>query len=153
MKEEPMKCRVVGSVLLLVIPALATAASLELGAARDRIFCTQVFELFRQNMGGGNRLNVEAEPFSHVNWEPATIAGTAPKTRYCSSLDKAMVDLDNDGTKDLVVRATFCMKGRPSDSLYMFPADSRVLEQVSWQDMAPLLATRNRFEHTGAVTR
>jgi hypothetical protein len=60
-----------------------------------------------------------------------------------------MADLDNDGTKELVVKATFCMKGGPSDSLYMFPADSRVLEQVSWQDMGPLLVTRNRFERTG----
>jgi len=144
-----MKGSVVGSALLLVIPALATAASLELGAARDRTFCAQVFELIRQNMGSGNRFNIEAEPFSHVKWKPVTIAGTAPRTRHCSTLDQAFVDLDNDGTKNLVVKATFCMKGEPSDSLYVFPADSLVLEQASWQDLAPLLATRNKFERTG----
>lgn len=144
-----MKGIVVGSALLLVVPALATAASLELGAARDRTFCAQVFELIRQNMGGGNRLDIEAEPFNHVKWEPVTIAGTAPRTRHCSTLDQTFVDLDNDGTKDLVVKATFCMKGEPSDSLYVFPADNPVLKQASWQDLAPLLATGNKFERTG----
>jgi len=60
-----------------------------------------------------------------------------------------MVDLDNDGAYDLVVRATSCMKGSPSDSLYVFPSDSHVLEQSSWQNLAPLLDTGNKFERTG----
>ncbi len=61
------------------------------------------------------------------------------------------MDLDNDGQEDLVVKATFCLKGPPSDSLYVFPADSAVLEQASWQDLSPLLATRNKFERTGGT--
>jgi hypothetical protein len=144
-----MKATVLSSVLLLVVPALGAAASLQLEGAQDSVFCAQVLELIRKNMGDGNQLNVEAKPFSHIKWEPAVIAGTGPKTRRCSSLDKALVDLDNDGRKDLVVKATFCMKGAPSDSLYVFPADSQVLERASWQDLAPLLATANKFERTG----
>jgi hypothetical protein len=66
-------------------------------------------------------------------------------------LDKALVDLDNDGQQDLVVKTTFCMKGTPSDSLYVFPADSSVLDQASWQDMSPLLATSAKFERTGGT--
>ncbi|MEP6960261.1 MAG: hypothetical protein ABI980_16165, partial [Nitrospirota bacterium] len=46
---------------------------------------------------------------------------------------------------------TFCMKGSPSDSFYMFPADSTVLEQANWQDLSPLLATPNKFERTGGA--
>jgi len=144
-----LKGTVIGGALLLVVPALATASSLGLLAAKDRPFCQQVLGLFRENMGGGDRVNIESEPFSHVKWDAAKLAGVAPKTRRCSSLDKALVDLDNDGTKDLVVKATFCMMGAPSDSLYVFPADSPVLEQTSWQNMAPLHATGNRFERTG----
>lgn len=71
--------------------------------------------------------------------------------RRCSSLDKTLIDLDNDGQQDLVVKTTFCMKGAPSDSFYMFPADSTVLEQASWQDLSPLLATHNKFERTGGT--
>ena len=40
------------------------------------------------------------------------------------------------------------MKGSPSDSFYMFPADSAVLEQANWQDLSPLLATSDKFEKT-----
>ena len=144
-----MKGSVVRSALLLMIPVIAAAGSVQLMAVNDKPFCERVFELFQTNMGSGTRLNLDAEPFSQVRWEPAVIAGVAPKIRRCSSLDKALVDLNNDGTKDLLVKATFCMKGAPSASFYMFPADSNVLEQVSWQDMAPLLATADKFERTG----
>ncbi len=61
------------------------------------------------------------------------------------------MDLNNDGRDDLVVKTTFCMKGAPSDSFYVFPADSRVLDQLAWQDMSPLLATHDKFERTGGT--
>lgn len=77
------------------------------------------------------------------------MGGTAPKTRHCSSLDVAVMDLDNNGRKELVVKATFCMKGAPSDSVYMFPEDSRVFEEAAWENLAPLLATTDKFERTG----
>ena len=144
-----MRFRLLGSLLLLIARTIAAAASLDLVASKDKPFCEQVLELLQKNMGSGNRLNIEAKPFSLVKWEPALIAGAAPKMRRCSSVDKASTDLDNDGTKDLMVKATFCMKGAPSDSFYMFPADSNVLEQASWQDMAPLLATTDKFGRTG----
>lgn len=144
-----MKRSIAGSVLLLMGPVIAAASSVDLLAAKDLSFCERVLEIVQKNMESGHRLNLDAEPFSGVTWEPAAIAGTAPRMRRCSSLDKALVDLDNDGTKDLVVKTSFCMKGAPSDSFYLFPADSSVLEQVSWQDMAPLLATPDKFERTG----
>jgi len=148
-REVSMKGTVIGSVLFMMIPVIAVASSVDLVAAKDKSFCQRVLELFQKNMGNENRLSLNAESFSEVKWEPAVIAGMAPKIRRCSSLGKALVDLDNDGTRDLVVKTTFCMKGAPSDSFYMFPADSNVLEQASWQDMAPLLATANKFERTG----
>jgi len=144
-----MKANLGGSILLIIVPVIAAAGSVQLMAVNDKPFCERVVELFQTNMGSGTRLNFDAEPFSRVRWEPAVIAGAAPKSRRCSSLDKTLVDLNNDGTKDLVVKTTFCMKGAPSDSLYVFPADSPVLEQASWQNMAPLLATADKFERTG----
>jgi hypothetical protein len=41
------------------------------------------------------------------------------------------------------------MKGAPSDSFYVFPANSPVLDQLAWQDMSLLLATHDKFERTG----
>ena len=129
----------------------AAASSVELVASRDTLFCERVVELFQKNMEERRRFNLHKEPFSPITWEPVSLAGLGPKTRYCSSLDKAIVDLDNDGHLDLVVKTTFCMKGAPSDSLYVFPADSAVLDQATWQDLSPLLATPDKFERTGGT--
>ena len=61
------------------------------------------------------------------------------------------MDLNNDGRDDVVVKTTFCMKGAPSESFYVFPANSPVLNQLGWQDMSPLLATHDKFERTGGT--
>jgi hypothetical protein len=128
---------------LVTVPALVFAASVDVAAWKDQSFCRKVAALF------GERPTPDSEVFKTVEWRPVELRGQGPKTRHCSSLEQALLDLDNDGTKDLVIKATFCMKGAPSDSLYVFPADSHVVEQLSWQDMAPLLATRDKFERTG----
>jgi hypothetical protein len=139
------------SLFLLAFPLVAAGGSIELMASKDKMYCEQVLELFQRNMGGGSRFSFTTEPFSAITWEPVSVAGAGPKARHCASLDKALIDLDNDGTKDLVVKTTFCMKGSPSDSFYVFPVDSKVLEQASWQDMSPLLATSDKFERTGGT--
>jgi hypothetical protein len=139
------------SLFLLAVPLIAAAGSIELMASKDKMYCEQVLKLFLMNLGGGSRFSLNTKPFSAIVWEPVSVAGVGPKARHCASLDKALIDLDNDGTQDLVVKTTFCMKGSPSDSFYVFPADSRVLEQASWQDMSPLLATSDKFERTGGT--
>jgi hypothetical protein len=110
-----------------------------------------VLEAFREDMDDQWRLRYQHEIFRQIAWKPVELKGQGPKTRHCSSLDKAMFDLDNNGQPDLVVKTTFCMKGSPSDSFYMFPADSAVLEQANWQDLSPLLATPDKFERTGGA--
>lgn len=83
--------------------------------------------------------------------EAGRAEGAGAKDEALFESRKAMFDLDNNGQPDLVVKTTFCMKGSPSDSFYMFPADSAVLEQANWQDLSPLLATPDKFERTGGV--
>ena len=133
----------IGLLGLLGLPALVSAASVDVAAWKDLPFCRKVATFM------GERLTPVTELSKTVEWKPVELKGHGPKTRHCSSLDQTLLDLDNDGTKDLVIKTTFCMKGAPSDSLYVFPADSHVLEQLSWQDLAPLLATRDKFERTG----
>jgi hypothetical protein len=130
---------------LITLPALVSAASVEVTAWKDLPFCQKAAKFF------GTRLELDTELVKAVEWKPVELKGQGPKTRHCSSLDRAIVDLDNSGTKDLVVKTTFCMKGAPSHSLYVFPADSPILEHLSWQDMGPLLATENKFERTGGT--
>lgn len=131
--------------LCLVAATTAGAASSELMAAKDRPFCEKVAKFF------GERLIPDADLLKTVEWKPVELKGQGPKIRRCSSLDRAIVDLDNDGHLDLVVKTSFCMKGAPSDSLYLFPIESPVLDQAGWQDMSPLLATQDKFERTGGA--
>lgn len=57
----------------LIIPTIVVTASVELMAAKDNLFCEQVIELLQKNIGSGSRLNLDAEPFSKVTWEPAVL--------------------------------------------------------------------------------
>lgn len=134
-----------GLLFVLAWPVLVSAASVEVMAAKSLPFCEKVAKLF------GERLVPDADLLKTVEWKAVELKGQGPKTRHCSSLDKAIFDLNNDGQPDLVIKTTFCMKGSPSDSFYMFPADSAVLEQANWQDLSPLLATPDKFERTGGA--
>jgi hypothetical protein len=121
----------------------------QLVAGKDSKLCTRALEAFREDVDDRSQLRYQHEMFRQITWKAVELKGQGPRTRHCSNLSKAMFDLDNDGQQDLVVKTTFCMKGSPSDSLYMFPADSFVLEQANWQDLSPLLATSDKFERTG----
>jgi hypothetical protein len=123
----------------------------QLIVGKDRKLCVRILEAFREDVDDRWRLRYQHEMFRQIAWKPVELMGHGPKTRHCSSLDKAIFDVDNDGRLDLVIKTTFCMKGSPSDSLYVFPADSPVLEQANWQDLSPLLATSNKFERTGGI--
>ena len=123
----------------------------QLVVGRDSKLCAKVLEAFREDVDDRWRLRYQHEIFRQIIWKPVELRGQGPKARHCSSLNQAMLDLDNDGQPDLVVKSTFCMKGSPSDSFYKFPADSTVLEQANWQDLFPLLATPDKFERTGGL--
>jgi len=140
-----MKRTWMGSLLVAMIPTVVSAAPVELAAYSDRPLCERVAKLF------GKRLKVSPDLSKTVEWTAVELKGEGPKTRRCSSLDKTYMDLNNDGRDDLVVKTTFCMKGAPSESFYVFPANSPVLDQLAWQDMSPLLATQDKFERTGGT--
>jgi hypothetical protein len=137
-----MKRTWMGSLLVAMLPTFVSAASVELAAYSDKPLCEKVAKLF------GERLTAP-DLSKTVEWTAVELKGEGPKVRRCSSLDKTNMDLNNDGRDDLVVKTTFCMKGVPSESFYVFPANSPVLNQLAWQDMSPLLATHDKFERTG----
>jgi hypothetical protein len=136
---------VMGVAAAVACPLIVAAASVEIMAAKDSPFCEKVARLL------GERLATSIDLLKTVEWSPVELKGQGPKVRQCSSLEKTLLDVDNDGQQELVVRTTFCMKGAPSDSLYVFPEDSAVLERMTWQDLSPLLATPDKFERTGGT--
>ena len=134
--------RVTMALLALAWPVLVSAAGSEVVAGSHFPFCAKVATFFRDGLP-------DASLQQSVEWKPVQLKGQGPPRSRCASLDKAIIDLDNDGRQDLVVKTSFCLKGGPSDSLYMFPPESDVLEQITWQDLSPLLATPDKFERTG----
>ena len=129
----------------------ASERGYQLATGRDSKLCAKVLDAFREDVDDRGRLRYQHEIFRQITWKPVELKGQAPKTRHCSSLDQATFDVDHDGLPDMLVKTTFCMQGSPSDSFYMFSADSAVLEQSNWQDLFPLLATPNKFERTGGT--
>ncbi|GKS57867.1 hypothetical protein YTPLAS18_13940 [Nitrospira sp.] len=95
------------------------------------------------------RLHFSAGEVASVDWSPVKLKGDGPKETVCSTFEQARVDLRRNGTTDLVIRSSFCMKRRPSDSLYVFPAESDVLARATWQELGPLHETQIKVEHTG----
>jgi hypothetical protein len=155
-KEESMrfmKRLVFGSLVFLMGVSVAWAGERghQLVIGRDSKVCAKVLMAFRDDVDDRGRQRYQHEMFQQIIWKQVDLRGQAPKTRHCSSLDKAIFDVDNDGQSDLVIKTTFCMKGSASDSFYVFPADSAVLDQSNWQDLAPLLATPDKFERTGGI--
>lgn len=140
-----MKLTSMASMLLTIVPAMTAAASVEVTAFAEKQFCETVARLI------GDQFVIESGLSRTIEWVPVELKGEGPTVRRCSSLDKTIIDLDNDGRADLLVKTTFCMKGEPSDSLYVFPAESSVLEETSWQDLSPLLSTHGKFERTGGI--
>ncbi len=138
-----MKRTWTGGLLVVMLPTLVSAAAVELAAYSDKPLCEKVAKLF------GEGLNAAPDLSKTVGWTAVELKGEGPKIRRCSSFEKANMDLNNDGRDDLVVKTTFCMKGVPSESFYVFPANSPVLDQLGWQDLSPLLATHDKFERTG----
>ena len=146
--------RFVFGVLVCIISASVAWAGergYQLVAGKESNLCAKVLEAFREDMDDRGRLRYQHEIFRQITWKPVELKGQGPKATHCSSLNQAILDVDNDGQLDLVVKSTFCMKGSPSDSFYKFPAGSAVLEQANWQDLSPLLATPDKFERTGGT--
>ena len=139
--------------LVLAVGGMAWAgpAVYELAMNANKDVCAGILEMFNAGLTKSGAVAYDHEAFRKIGWSPVSLGGKTPAVKRCNELERALVDIDNDGSLDLVVRTTFCMKGHPSDSVYIFPADSPVLEQTTWQDFNLLLATRNKFERTGGT--
>jgi hypothetical protein len=138
-------------VLLVVGVLWAGSDAYQLAMSTDKALCAKVQDLFDASADGTGGIRYDHELFRAISWKPVELRGQPPRDGRCSTLEQALFDLDNDGADDLVVRASFCMKGKPSDSLYVFPSESDVLQRMSWQDLSPLVASPDKFERTGGT--
>ena len=94
-----MKRFVFGFLVLMVSAGVAWAGErgYQLVVGKDSKLCASVLDAFRQDVDDRGQLRFTHEIFRQIAWNPVELKGQGPKTRHCSSLDKALVDLDNDG--------------------------------------------------------
>ncbi len=135
--------------LLAMLPGVVAAAGMVVGRAVDASLCATLASALDAAALAEGRLRFVGDALQPAVWRPVTLAGDPPKSMNCSLFEQTQVDLGGDGRPDLVVRSRFCMRGKPSDSLYVFPAGSDVLTRMTWQDLAPLHETNEKIERTG----
>ncbi len=135
--------------LLTTLLSTAAAAGMIVGQAVDASLCATLASALDAASLAEGRLRFASDVIQPALWRPVTLAGDAPKSTNCSRFEQAQVDLGGDGHPDLVIRSRFCMRGKPSDSLYVFPAGSDVLTRMTWQNLAPLHETNDKIERTG----
>ncbi len=119
--------------------------------AADPALCSRLAAAWERDGLPAGRFRFVGAGVAPADWQPVTLAGVAPIPSACSLFEQVLIDLDGDGRLDRVIRSRFCMKGIPSDSLYLFPTDSEVLTRMTWQDLTPLHDTPDKFERTGGV--
>lgn len=135
--------------LFVMVPGVVAAAGLIVGQAVDESLCATAASALDVAALAEGRLRFGGHAIQPAPWRPVTLAGEAPASTNCSLFEQAQLDLGGDGRPDLVVRSRFCMRGKPSDSLYVFPAGSDVLTRMTWQNLAPLHETNDKIERTG----
>lgn len=135
--------------LLVMLPGVVAAAGMVVGQAVDASLCATLASALDAAAFSEGRFRFASDAVRPAPWRPVTLAGDAPISTKCSLFEQAQVDLGGDGRPDLVVRSRFCMRGKPSDSLYVFRAGSEVLTRMTWQNLAPLHETDDKIERTG----
>lgn len=145
-----------GPLLLQVLFSLMAggalwAASSAVVFSSDDELCARLDQAVDTSALKAGRLTFSGPGVQSVEWQAVTLAGQAPKVQRCSTFEQARADLLDAGRPSLLIRSRFCMRGKPSDSLYVFPGESDVLTRTTWQDLGPLHETLDKFERTGGV--
>ena len=117
----------------------------------DLTLCSRLASALDLKQLLNGQMHFSGDGIDSVDWASVTLAGEGPKPSNCSFFEHTLADLDHDGWLDRVVRSRFCMRGRPSESLYVFPSESDVLSRATWQDLGPLHDARYKIERTGGV--
>lgn len=139
--------------IIALLGSSAWAGSWDAVFAFQEEFCRRLAAAVDEKALAQEQLRFSGASVHSVEWQPATLAGNGPPRSRCASFDQGRADVFPGGMPLLAIRSRFCMKGVPSESLYLFPGSSDVLERASWQDLSPLHATLEKFERTGGRYR
>ena len=115
-------------VLLCVTTSVAWAGkeAYKLVMSQDKQLCESMLAIFNADMKKERVLEYEKHK-EFVVWEPVD-TGRSQSDSYCSHELKQTFDINIDGTDELVIRTRSCYQSQLTDSLYIFPLGSNIVE-------------------------
>ena len=110
-----LKCSIIYSMTLsFLMPTLALAESYTLVMGKAAAVCQHMLNLFNEDMKNFGELKYDQhEEFTSIDW-------TLVLDDFCWRTHTAQFDIDNDGHEDVVLKHAACIRGRLSDSLYIY---------------------------------
>ncbi len=94
--------------------------------SEDKRFCQHMLAIFNGDLKKYGALLYEKHK-EFIVWEPVD-TGEVKIDKYCSQTLKQTFDINNDGTDELVIRTRSCYQSQLTDSLYIFPLNSNIVE-------------------------
>ncbi len=107
--------------------------------------CKAILKIYNEDMASSGRINYgKHEMFTRIHWQEIEMPERG-STHGCERYSKATFDMDNDGGADLVIKRSACFRSNPSDSLFVYPAESNVLS-IEKGRRVPLADTQKQFD-------
>lgn len=126
----------------------ASEGPYKLVMSRDRDLCTTMLSVFNQDIDEQGQLRYDHEVFTRISWKTLDLGGR----RYeCRLIRHSILDINNDGGEDLLIKYSGCLRSQLSDGLFVFPRESDVLSKLKpgQGGLTPLFQTPNKFDRTG----
>jgi len=131
--------------------AWAGNAAYKLVMSKDKELCTSMLKLFNEDMKKYGEIRYDQhEVFTRVSWQSVEVEEDKGSFfPYCSAVQKAKVDVNNDGQDEWVIKWSACLKGQPIDHIYVFPSNTEWIQRPTWANLSLLGDAPNKFDGYG----
>src|SRR6266545_457324 len=120
---------------------------LKLVMSKDDSICKPLLTIMNRYLTEDGRIvsQAQGEDLALVSWEPIDLRDRVSRGQI---IEKALLDINNDGRNELVVKHSGFMHSLKTDSLFIFPADSNVLAKLrpGPGGVSPLYGTPDKID-------
>lgn len=127
--------------LVLVLGGVAVAwagkEAYTLVMNKEKEVCTAILKLFNEDTERYGELQYEKHK-EFIVWEPIKTGAAPQDATYDSPSLKQTFDINNDGTNELVLRERHYLRGQLIDSLFIYPAETKMSEVLENPNLEPI---------------
>ncbi|MEW6246291.1 MAG: hypothetical protein AB1555_06215 [Nitrospirota bacterium] len=142
-----MKQFVLAITVLLAMSGIAWAGkeAYRLVMSKDTEVCSAILALFNDDLRKHGAIQYDYHNI-FVSWQPMSLPDETAPGSHCGEIRKAVLDIDNNGQDEIVLRTSLCWHSVLTDSLFIFSKTSEVPARLSWRNMGELLSG-----HSGVI--